>query len=97
LLPCETTAELPALLTPAEVCAALRISRATLYRMVARQDIEVVRLGRGSGATLRVPARELERLLGTASVSARSTPGRDGRERPRAAGSSDSTNPKEAP
>jgi hypothetical protein len=39
----------------------------------------VVRLGRGSGATLRVPVRELERLLGTAS-----------------AGSSDSTNPKEA-
>lgn len=39
--------ELPALFTPPEVCAALRISRATLYRMVARQDIEVVRLGRG--------------------------------------------------
>ena len=71
--------ELPALLTPAEVCAALRISRATLYRMVARQDIEVVRLGRGSGSTLRVPVRELERLLGTAS-----------------AGSSGTTNPKEA-
>lgn len=58
---------LPALLTPAEVCAALRISRATLYRMVARQDIEVVRLGRGSGATLRVPVRELERLTSTGS------------------------------
>ena len=55
--------ELPALLTPPEVCAALRISRATLYRMVARGDIEVVRLGRGSGATLRIPVSALEELL----------------------------------
>jgi excisionase family DNA binding protein len=61
--------ELPALLTPAEVCAALRISRATLYRMVARRDLEVVRLGRRGGATLRVPARELERLVGAAGSS----------------------------
>lgn len=66
--------ELPALLTPAEVCAALRISRATLYRMVARQDIEVVRLGRGSGATLRVPVRELERLVGAAGSSDHTDP-----------------------
>lgn len=88
--------ELPALFTPPEVCAALRISRATLYRMVARQDIEVVRLGRGSGATLRVPARELERLLGTASVSARRPAGQAPAPPRRAAGSSDSPNPKEA-
>jgi excisionase family DNA binding protein len=81
---------LPALLTPAEVCAALRISRATLYRMVARRDIEVVRLGRGNGATLRVPVRELERL-----VSARRTAGQEPGE-PGAAGSSDHTDPKEA-
>jgi excisionase family DNA binding protein len=58
---------IPALLTPAEVCAALRISRATLYRMVARGDIEVVRLGQGSGATLRIPVSALQELLaGTA-------------------------------
>jgi excisionase family DNA binding protein len=82
--------ELPALLTPAEVCAALRISRATLYRMVARGDIEVVRLGRGSGATLRVPARELERL-----VSARRPAGQEPGP-PKAAGSSDQPQPTEA-
>jgi excisionase family DNA binding protein len=45
------------------VCAALRISRATLYRMVASRDLEVVRLGRGSGATLRIPVSALEELL----------------------------------
>ena len=66
--------ELPALLTPAEVCATLRISRATLYRMVARGDIEVARLGRHGGAALRVPARELERLMGAASSSDHTDP-----------------------
>jgi excisionase family DNA binding protein len=54
---------LPALLTPAEVCATLRISRATPYRMVARGDLEVVRLGSGSGATLRVPVGALDPFL----------------------------------
>jgi excisionase family DNA binding protein len=62
-------AELPMLLTPTEVCRALRISRSTLGRMVDRGDLQVVRLGR-PGAALRIPAQELQRLVDQTSVSA---------------------------
>jgi excisionase family DNA binding protein len=51
-----------ALLTPHEVCQALRISRQTLGRMVDRGDIAGIRLG-GPRRSLRIPAGELERIL----------------------------------
>jgi excisionase family DNA binding protein len=54
--------ELPAVLTVRETCEALRISRATLWRMIGRGDLSVIRLGR-PGAALRVPAAEVERIL----------------------------------
>ena len=53
-----------ALLTPTEASAALRVSRATLYRMVKRGDIEVVRLSGRDAATIRIPVRAIERLAG---------------------------------
>lgn len=57
------TPALPTLLTPAEVQAALRVSRTTFYRMVERGDLRAIRIGRRDGSTIRIPARELERLL----------------------------------
>ncbi|MGH2450817.1 MAG: helix-turn-helix domain-containing protein [Candidatus Limnocylindria bacterium] len=57
------TPTLDALLTPGEVCAALRISRATFYRYVQSGDLRAVRLGGKAGSTIRIPAAELERLL----------------------------------
>jgi excisionase family DNA binding protein len=47
------------LLTPREVCAALRISYATFLRLIDRGELQVVRVG----ASLRVRPAELERLL----------------------------------
>jgi excisionase family DNA binding protein len=55
-------AELPTLLTPTEVCQALRISRSTLGRMIDRGDLHAIRLGR-LGAAMRIQAAELERFL----------------------------------
>lgn len=64
-----TAAQLPALLTPTEVCRALRISRSTLGRMVDRGDLAAIRLGR-VGSALRIPASELERLTSVSAPSA---------------------------
>jgi excisionase family DNA binding protein len=56
--------QLPVLLRPTEAMAALRISYATLRRMIDRGDLRVVRLGEGRCAPIRVPVSELERLTG---------------------------------
>src|SRR4051794_27142605 len=58
-----STPELPALLTPHETMAALRVSYPTLRRMIERGDLRAIRLGHGRGAPIRVPASELDRLL----------------------------------
>ena len=60
------TLPLPALLTLDEVAGALRVSRATVRRMIARGDLEAVRFGPPRrGATVRVRADDLARLLHT--------------------------------
>ena len=56
------TAFAPSLLTAREACDALRVSRSTLGRMIARGDLRAVRLG-SPGTALRVPVTELERVL----------------------------------
>lgn len=53
---------LPHLLTIRETALALRASRPTVYRKIARGDIPAVRLGDGAGP-LRVPADDLARWL----------------------------------
>jgi excisionase family DNA binding protein len=54
-----------ALLTPNEVCAHLRISKASFYRLADSGALKTVRLGyKGSnGASLRVDVRDLETFL----------------------------------
>jgi excisionase family DNA binding protein len=54
----------PALLTPAEVAARLRISRAHVYRLASAGELHALRLGARPGSSLRVPRSELERFLG---------------------------------
>ena len=61
------TPGVPALLTPDEVCSALRVSRATFYRMVERGDLDAVRLGGREGSGIRIPAACLSRLLAPAT------------------------------
>jgi putative molybdopterin biosynthesis protein len=46
-------------LTPAEVAAALQVSRATVYALIERGDLPARRVG----LQLRLPARALEDLL----------------------------------
>jgi excisionase family DNA binding protein len=82
---------LPPLLTVAEVAAALRVDVSTVYRAVREGRLRAVRLG-GPGSSVRIPASALEELLSTASVSAR----HPRPARPRVAGRSDSTKPREA-
>ena len=57
------TSETPALLLPAEAARLLRVTRATVYRLIERGDLRAVRIGDGPSARLRVPRDELERLL----------------------------------
>jgi excisionase family DNA binding protein len=54
---------LPELLTPREAADALRVSLPTLRRLIARGDLQAIRLGELPGASLRVRADELERFL----------------------------------
>lgn len=49
-----------AVLTPAEAADVLRISRATLYRLVAAGAIPVVA---GLGGSVRIPARRLLEMI----------------------------------
>lgn len=63
-----STTELSALLTPREAMAALRVSYATLRRMIDRGDLRAVRLGDHRGAPIRVPAAEIERLVDDVTV-----------------------------
>jgi excisionase family DNA binding protein len=55
-------AEIPALVTPAEAAAALRVSVGSVYRAIRNEEIRATRLAEKRGA-LRIPRRELERLL----------------------------------
>lgn len=59
------TPTLEALLTPAEVCATLRISLSTFYRLVQGGQLEGVQLGGRDGASWRVRVADLERFLAT--------------------------------
>ena len=52
-------ATMPALLTPRDLAAALRVSEASTYRYIAAGAVPAIRVGR----VLRVRADELERLL----------------------------------
>ena len=57
------TSETPALLLPAEAARLLRVTRATVYRLVERGDLRAVRIGDGPSARLRIGRDELDRLL----------------------------------
>jgi excisionase family DNA binding protein len=57
------THALPELLTPREAAAALRVSVPTLRRLIARGELQAIRLGGLPGASLRIRADELERFL----------------------------------
>jgi excisionase family DNA binding protein len=52
------------LLTVAEFAAALRLDPSTVYRAAAAGEIRAVRLSEKLGASIRIPASELDRLLG---------------------------------
>lgn len=54
---------LPALLTTHEAAQALRCSEFTIRRMAADGRLRASRLGPAANAPIRVPVRELERLL----------------------------------
>jgi excisionase family DNA binding protein len=94
-LPTVPAGHLPPLLTVPEVAALLRVDASTVYRAVRRGELPAVRLG-GRGTSVRIPASALEELLSPASVSARRRAGQAPVPPRRAAGSSGSTNPKEA-
>ena len=49
----------PLVFTIAETAAKLRVHRATVYRLVRNGSLRAVKVGQ----SLRIPARELERLL----------------------------------
>jgi excisionase family DNA binding protein len=51
------------LLTPIEAAEVLRVSRSTVYRMVAEGRLQAARLGETSHAQIRIHAGELRRLL----------------------------------
>lgn len=53
---CDTT---PLVFTIAETAAKLRVHRSTIYRLIHSGDLRAIRVGQ----SLRIPARELERLL----------------------------------
>jgi excisionase family DNA binding protein len=55
---------LPELVTPAEAAQALRMSVGSIYRAVKEGEIRAVRLTDKKRGALRIPAAELERLLG---------------------------------
>ena len=49
----------PRVMTPHEAATALRVSRPTIYRLVAAGELRHVKLG----AAIRIPSSEVERLL----------------------------------
>jgi len=49
--------------TPAEFATTLGVCRATVYNLMARGELRFVKLGRST----RIPAAELDRLLGASS------------------------------
>ena len=51
------------LLKPDDVAKALQISPATLYRMVARNELQGVRIGLGPRPRLRISTAELDRFV----------------------------------
>ena len=50
-------------LTPAEVGAALRVSRNTMYSLIASGGIRHVRVGEGRNAAIRVPESAVTEFL----------------------------------
>lgn len=58
---------IPAIYRIPEVADMLRLHRASVYRLVKRGDLKAVRIG----SSLRIPARELERLLEQAESAER--------------------------
>lgn len=61
----ETQETQPVLLTVNEVAGALRLSPSAIYRAIEAGDIHALRVTSRPGASLRVPASELERILET--------------------------------
>ena len=53
-------------LTPIEVCARMRISLPTFYKMVKSGKLRAIRYG---ARLIRVPADEVKRLFGSASIN----------------------------
>ena len=64
-------AELPQFMTVNEVAAALRVSRATVYRLVSSGALAANHVGR----SVRVTRRAVEEFLGRHARSAADTPG----------------------
>ena len=56
-------------LTVAEACEALAVSRATFWRMIKRGDIKVSHIGTGKRPMVRVRQSEIERVLGPVGVA----------------------------
>lgn len=55
---------IPALVTPAEAAQALRVSVGSIYRAVRDGEVRAVRLTDRKRGALRIPASEVEKLLG---------------------------------
>jgi excisionase family DNA binding protein len=58
-----TITPLGKVLTVREACAYLKISRATIYRMIKRKQFPAFRLSGGRAGRLRINLEELERWL----------------------------------
>ncbi|MFJ2307646.1 helix-turn-helix domain-containing protein [Streptomyces sp. NPDC087787] len=67
-------AGVPRFLTVLEVATALRLSRQTVYRMIALGEIDVVRTGI-HGGTIRIPESALAAHIETSSAPAPVIPG----------------------
>lgn len=59
----QTQEAIPVLLTVSEVAGALRLSPSAIYRAIEAGEIQALRVTSRPGASLRVPASELERIL----------------------------------
>lgn len=58
------TQQWPDAVTPAEAAQALRVSVSSIYRAVRKGEIRATRVTGKKRGALRIPAKELERLLG---------------------------------
>src|SRR6266516_1052978 len=62
------TTEKTEFLTVAEVARTLRVSRNTIYRLVANAQLPALKLGSGPNPSIRIPKVELDRYTATARI-----------------------------